>query len=106
MHTARSLLYRGVFLTETPWTETPLDIDPPPDSDPPVNKITDRCKKHYLPATSFAGGKNVLVVSGTHYSAVFELVVIGTLCTVNNWSPSEMCTCLRKLPLSHSIFFE
>ena len=26
---------------------------------PPVNRMTDRCKKHYLSATSFADGKNI-----------------------------------------------
>ena len=29
------------------------------DTPPPVNRITDRCKKHYLPATSFAGGNKL-----------------------------------------------
>ena len=35
-----------------PQIETPLDRDPP------VNRMTDRCKNITLPQTSFAGGKN------------------------------------------------
>ena len=49
-----------VSLTETPpgqsrdplWTEIPLDRDPP------VNRMTNRCKNITLPQTSFAGGSN------------------------------------------------
>ena len=46
----------GLSLTETPWTETPSPGQWPP----PLNRITNMCKKHYLPSTSFAGGNKRL----------------------------------------------
>ena len=69
MRTARSLLYGGVPLTETPsgqrppWTETPLDryssgiIEMPPPSPREQNHRQEW--KQYIARTSFAGGKNV-----------------------------------------------
>ena len=45
----------------TPGDHSPpslLGPDPPGPGTPSMNRITDTCKKHYLPATSFAGGKN------------------------------------------------
>ena len=39
--------------TETPtWQRSPLDRDPWTETPPPPNRITNRCKKHYLAAAS------------------------------------------------------
>ena len=50
---------------QTLWVQTPLGCRPhpldadPPNADPPVDRMTDRCKNINLPQTSFAGGKNL-----------------------------------------------
>ena len=58
IRTARSLPW-GVSLAETPGTETHLDRDPPGQRYPLCEQNDRQVLKHYLPATSFADGKNL-----------------------------------------------
>ena len=41
-----------------PQDQAPPGTRHPPEADPPVDRMTDRCKNITLPQTSFAGGKN------------------------------------------------
>ena len=44
-------------------TRPPRTRQPPGDQTPPVDRMTDRCKHITLPQTSFAGGKNSLILA-------------------------------------------
>ena len=61
-----SKLSRGVCLGEGVCVHLPRprgrQLPPPPT---PVNRMTDRCQKHYLSATSFAGSNNYVEANYT-----------------------------------------
>ena len=61
---------RGVY------TPRPRGIPPDPEAyTPPVNKMTDRqVYKHYLPATSFAGGKDSVFLTNSQVVAEWNYI--------------------------------